>query len=438
MHTEQRNGTARPMGISRLMIGGGLVVAAFLGIVFGWANLAPLDSAAIAAGTVKVDSNRKSIQHLEGGIVGEIMVRDGDRVAAGDVLVVLDATQAKAAQDLHRARRVATAARLARLVAERDGSDKISFDVELQAQGDDPAVREALRVQTDAFDGRRTALAGQTDILEQRMAQSEQEIQGLKQQIAAQTKEYGIVTAEIADVEKLLAKGLTQKPRLIALQKNAAQLEGLIAQNRSRVALARQQIVEAQLRAESLKRDFAGSVIEELQQAQAELNEVAERERAARDVLARTRIRSPFTGTVVNAQIHSAGAIIAPGATLMEIVPENDRLVVEARVDPRDIDVVHVGLPAKVRFTAFSQRNTSLTNGTVTYVSADSLIDERSGQAYYLARVATDAGLADLSGMGRIFPGMQAEVMIATGERTMLDYFLKPIEDSFRRAMTES
>jgi membrane fusion protein, epimerase transport system len=389
-------------------------------------------------GTVKVDSNRKAVQHLEGGIVDEIKVRDGDRVKAGDILVVLDRTQAKATLTLYHGRKVTIAARAARLIAERDGLDEIPFSDWLDAGSGEETVRDAIRVQSDTLENRRDTLHGQVEILNQKIAQSYEEINGFERQLAAQARELAIVSKDEASVRKLLGSGFAKKPRLLQLERDKARLEGNIGQSESRIALIHQRIAEAKLKINGLKREFYEKTLKELQDAQVHLLEVTERERAARDILARTEIKTSISGTIVNTQVHSMGGVIAPGATLMEIVPEDDSLIVEAKVDPQDIDVVHVGLPAQVRFTAFSQRNILPAEGIVTYLSADSLVDERTGETHYTARVTVGESFRNRMNGTKLYPGMQAEIMILTGERTALEYLLKPIENSFRRAMTEN
>ena len=425
------------MGLKATLVTGFSVIFLFFVVFLGWAALAPLGSAAIAPGMVLVESNRKTIQHLEGGIVGEIKVQDGGQVKAGQVLIVLDKTQALASLELVRGRKVAAIAREARLIAERDDKDEIVFPAWLMDAASDSKVFETINGQNNIFEARRKAKAGQVAILKQRIAQYGEEIVGFKGQIKAEDYQLEIIADEIRDVGGLVEKGLARMPRLRALQRNSAEIEGSRSQNVARIAQTRQAIAEARLQINELTTSMLNEVAQELRDVQSQLFDLVEQERAAADILERTEIRAPMAGTIVNLQVHTQGGVIAPGGPLMDFVPAGERLVVEARADPGDIDSVHVGLPAQVRFPAFNQRNTAPVEGTVTRVSADSLTDERTGMTYFLARIRLDDDPKAKLEVSELHSGMQAEVMITTGERTALDYFLKPITRSFSRALRE-
>ena len=402
----------------------------------GWAALAPLKSAAIAPGVVAVESNRKTIKHLEGGIVGEIGVRDGDVVTAGQVLIRLDDTQARVTLERLKGRTVAARALEARLIAERDGSGRIVFPVSLTENGGDRENAETLAGQLKIFTTRKEAVAAQESILKQQSAQLNEEITGLKGLIAAENTQIKLIRSEIADVQSLVAKGLAKRPRLLALQRQQAEIEGARSRNIASVARAKQQIAETRLRVSELKTQKLNQVVEELRATQTELFDLEERIRSAEDVLVRTRIKAPLDGTIVGLQIHTPGGVVGPGEPLMDLVPSGAGLIIESQVDPNDIDVVHAGLPAQVRLTAFNQRNLIPINGKVLTVSADRLTDERSGVPYFLARVVLVEDLSkDLA--VALYPGMQAEVMIVTGERTVLDYIFRPLARSLGRAFRE-
>jgi len=437
-HAEPGQIAAMPsMGVGVPVFVGLIVVVLFFGVFIGWAALAPLGSAAIAPGSVSVESNRKTIQHLEGGIISKIKVHDGDLVTAGQVLVLLDATQAQTSMDLVRGRWIAASAREARLVAERDGLDKIEFSGELLAEQDDAQVAQTLRGQKNIFDARRKSKDGQVAILKQRISQYNAEIKGLEGQIKAEDRQIQLIADEIKDISGLVKKGLAQRPRLRTLQRDSAELEGMSSQNVAKIAQAHQAIAEARLQINELTTTTLNEVVQELREVQSEMFELVEQERAAADILRRTDIRAPIDGIIVNLQVYTTGGVIAPGAAILDIVPANERLIVEAQVDPGDIDVVHIGLPAQVRFPAFSQRSSAPVEGRVVRVSADSLTDERTGASYYLARIAIEDDVqAKLNG-AELYPGMQAEVMINTGERTALEYFLKPLTVSINRAFRE-
>jgi HlyD family type I secretion membrane fusion protein len=425
------------MGIKAPITIGFIIVFLFFGVFMGWAAFAPLGSAAIAPGVVSVESNRKTIQHLEGGIVSEIRVKDGDQVTSGQVLILLDSTQPQASLGLVRGRRVAALAREARLISERDGKKSIKFPDVLLSRSTETNVSDAMTGQQNIFAARRKSQSGQVAILGQRVSQFNEEIRGLKGLIKAEERQITLIADEIEDVSKLVKKGLAQRPRLRALQRNSAEIEGNRSQNRAKIAQARQAIAEAKLQISEITTEHLNEVVQELREVQSELFELEERERASADILKRTDVRAQIDGTVVNLQVHTAGGVIAPGAPILDIVPANERLIVEAQVDPGDIDVVHVGLAAQIRFPAFSQRNTLPVEARVLQVSADSLTDERTGSSYYLTRVAIEDDLEIKLQGAPLYPGMQAEVIILTGERTALDYFLKPILASVNRAFRE-
>ena len=414
------------LGIGWTVTVGLVVIAAFFGGLGRWATVSTLESAAIAPGVVSVASNRKTVQHLEGGIIGKILVRDGDEVTAGQVLFRLDDTQPRATLDLMRGRQRAAAALEARLVAERDGHDEITFPDWLLTDRDDPKVAAVIDGETSIFDARRVTLASQIAVLGQRVAQVDEEIIGLGGQIAAEDVQLLLIAEEKHAVLVLVEKGLERKPRLLALQRRESEIVGSRSGNVAQIARVKQNIGEAHLRISELDTARINEVGEQLRAAQNELFDLAERIHAAEDILRRTAILAIQDGTVVNLQVHTPGGVIAPGAPLLDIVPSDDALIIEARVDPRDIDVVHWGLPARVHLTAFNQRSATPMNGRVLSVSADNIIDERTGQAYYLARIKLDKDPAEAGNGVSLYPGMQAEVMIVSGARTVLDYLLAP------------
>ena len=413
------------------------VIFVFFGLFGAWAALAPLQSAAIAPGLVSVDTNRKTIQHLEGGIVGDILVREGDTVAAGQILIRLDEIQARSTLDLLRGRMATATARQARLEAERDGRPEVAFPDWLEDGREDPKVAEILDGQLNIFQARKESKSGQVAILGQRIAQFSEEIEGLEGQIKAEDRQIKLIGQELKDVKRLVDKGLARRPRLLELQRRSAEIEGSRHRNQARIARARQQIGEAELRITELQTELVNDVVAELREVQAEILDLTEQLRAATDVLKRTEIRAPIAGTIVGLQVHTTGGVIGPGERLMEVVPSEDRLIIEAKVDPVDIDIVRQGLPAQVRFSAFSQRSQVPVDGEVTSVSADSLTDERSGEPFYLARVELTGDPTMTLDGAALYPGMQAEVIVITGERTALSYLMRPLLRSFNRALRE-
>ena len=424
--------------LGRETVAGIGIVGVFLAGFVGWAALAPLESAAIAPGVVSVDGYRKTVQHFEGGIVGEILVREGDLIAAGQVLIRLDDTTPRASLELLHGRWMVANAMEARLQAERDGLAEIRFSASLLERRGDPKARQIVEGQTNVFEARREALTSQTAILKQRVAQYSEEIVGIEGQIQAETEQLALVREELGDVRQLYKKGFARKPKLLRLQRRTAEIEGSRNMHQAQIARARQSIAESRMRAADLETSMLNQVVEELRKVQAELYDLNERVRAAKDVLARTDIRAPLAGTVVDLQVHTAGGVIAAGQPLLDIVPSVGRLVVEAKVNPRDIDVVRQGLEAQVRFTAFNQRHRAPTQGTLTSVSADLLTDQASGEQYYLARVELVETQAVSIDLDELYPGMQAEVMIVTGARSALDYLMEPLIKSFDRAFRES
>ncbi len=430
-------GTPRPLRLGGLMLTGAVGIALFFGGFLGWAALAPLESAAIAPGVVSVFTNRKTVAHLEGGIVDEIHIRDGDRVEAGQLLIRLDALQPRTVLEQLRARYRAASAIEARLVAERDGAEDIAFPDRLLDEAADLRVATILTSQRKIFDSRRRALEGQTGILEQRIKQLSQEIVGLKGQIAAERTQLELIAEEREAVETLVEKGLAQKPRLLALKRNEAEIEGSRSRNMALVARAGQQITEARLRISELTTAQVNEVVAELREVQGQLFELEERLSAAEDVVRRTEIRAPLAGSIVGLRVFTKGGVVGPGEPLLDIVPKGDRLIVEAQVDPQDIDVVRPQLLAYVRLTAFNQRNMSPLRGEVLTVSADRMLDERDGRAYFVAQVELVDDPTEQLPNAALYPGMQAEVMIVTGKRTALDYFFLPLRRGFERAFRE-
>ena len=425
------------LGTRRVVLVGTIIVLIFFGFFGAWAVFAPLDSAAIASGTLAVENNRKVVQHLEGGIVKEILVRDGDAVKAGQPLIRLVGIQPRAQLQLIRGQRNALLARAARLRAERDGNAGLSFPEELTAQGDDPRVQESMLGQLNIFEARRDAIEGQRQILGQRVAPFREEIVGVQAQIRSADEQLVLIEDELTGLQTLFAKGLTPKSRLLALQRRKAEIQGERGQNLSAIARAKQNITEAEIRIFELRTEQVSEVVSELREVETELLDLQERLGAAEDVQRRTDMISPADGVVVDMQITNVGAVIQPGERLLDVVPGNEKLVIDARVTPTDIDVVHPGLPAQVRLVAFNQRITPTVEGTVASVSADRLIDEATGESYFTARIEiSNPDDPTLDGLV-LLPGMPAEVLIRTGERTLLQYLVSPVQQSFTRSLTE-
>ena len=424
-------------GLARTIVLGFAIIALCVGGFASWASLAPLRGAAVASGSVIVDTKRKSIQHLEGGIVREILVRDGDKVKADQVLMRLDTTQASAVQQQVTSRYNAAVALVARLTAEEGGDTDISFPQSLRAHRDDPEVAKLMGGQLAIFKAKLDELNSQTQILEQRRAQAAEEIRGVDAQVKAQREQLRLIGEEITTKSTLYDKGLVTKPQILQLQRQQAEIDGAMNQNLATIARAKQNIQETQMRISELRTNRINDASREHGEALKDLFEFAEKMRAAQDVVARTVVRAPLDGTVMGLAVHTVGGVVAPGSTLMEIVPSADQLTVEAKVAVRDIESVHAGLPAQVRLVAYNQRQTPTVDGRVSWISADRVDDEKAGLAYYTARIEVDHGqLAALDNV-RLYPGMPVEVMILGNARTVLDYLLAPINQTFARAMRE-
>ena len=424
------------MGVAPTMVFGVTVIAVFLGGFRGWAEFAPLESAAIAQGVVSVSGKRKTVQHLEGGIVADIPVREGEVVAAGQELVVLEDTQPRAAFSLLRAQHRSAAALKARLEAERDGLAEIRWPAPLREAVAEDAADDVLATEERIFRVRSRSLDNRTAIHRRQIGQLRAEAAGLEEEIETQDRQLALLEEEIAALRGLVAKGVEGKPRLLALQRTESEVAGARARNRSQVARVGQRVEETLLTIKELGNERLSAVVAELREVETRMSDLRERLASARNVLSRTRVLAPVAGTVVDLRVFTRGGVVGPGEALMDLVPSGDRLVVEARVEPTDIDMVHPGLGAQVRLTAFSQLNTPPLSGKVIRASADRLVDPVTGAPYYEARIALDAEQPELADL-KLQPGMPAEVMIVTGERTALEYLLEPIVASFGRALRE-
>jgi HlyD family type I secretion membrane fusion protein len=423
--------------VARPLLAAAIIILIFFGGFGTWAALAPLDSAALAPGRVTVASNRKTVQHLEGGIIKNLLVKEGDAVAGGQILIQLDDTQSRARLELLLGRYDKLLATEARLMAERVSAAGIKCPDSLTSRRDQPQVAKLLDAETALFEVRRRSIEGRIRIFHKRIAQLNKEISGLAAQVAAKDDQLALIEDERLSLETLFKRGVVGKSRLLRLKREEAKLKGDRGEHLSLITKARQRIGETELEIIDVKNKMLNQVVSGLHDTQAELVEVSERLKAAEDILVRSDIRAPQAGVVMGLNVHTEAGVIAPGQRLLDIVPEDDTLVIEAQVTPNDIDVVYAGLPAQVRLTAFKQRNTPMLEGKLTRVSADSFTDERSGASYFLARVTIDAAqLKKLDGR-ELYPGMGAEVMIKTGKRTTMDYILAPLTDSLRQAFRE-
>jgi len=415
---------------------GWAIIAMFIGGSVVWAGNARLDGAAIASGVVMVETKRKTIQHLEGGIIKEISVSEGDKVKAGQVLVRFDDTHPKAALDLLRGRLVAALALEARLVAERDGTKEIEFPDEIVQKADDPKVSKMMMGEIDVIKARRSHISGQESVLRERIDKSHREITGLRAQITSSREQLSLIEEEIQPVEEMVARGVVSRAVLLALKRKKASISGDIGELQAKVARAQEGISEIKLQLKMPESRDHNQVTEQLQKVQGDIADLRDKIHAAEDVLRRTEVIAPRAGTVVDLQVHTQNGVVQPGQTLLDLVPDLDRLIVDVRVDPKDIDVVYPAMPAQVRLTAFNARTTPMLSGKVSSVSADRMTDEVTGIPYFTARVILDADTVDFE-LSRLKAGMQAEVFLVTAERTALDYMIEPLVRSFARAGRE-
>lgn len=414
-----------------------LIVGLGLGGFTAWSASAPLSGGASMPGRVAVESNRQTVQHLEGGIVSEILVKDGDAVAAGQVLLRLSDVRVRANLQVLSDRLSASLAQRARLVAERDNAVEVTFPDRLLAAADNPVVAEQIRAQQISFRSRLDTKQGQVVILRQRIEQLSRQKEGLIAQLEATKVQIETINRELSGLRRLFAEGLAPKTRILALERSAADLIGRQGQLVSDIARSDVAAGEAQLQIEQVDNTFHSDVVQELEKVEREIAELDEQRTAAQDQMERTEIRAPVAGIVVGLAAHTVNGVIAPGGHILDIVPQDQPLIVEAYVRPEDIDKVLPGEIAEVRFSAFSTRTTPSVEGRIAVVSADVLSDPQGKQSYYLARViVADDQIARL-GSARLVPGMPAEVIVNTGQRTALEYLLKPVQDMFARSFKE-
>ena len=430
----------RAAGFRGPVIAAAAIMAVFFGGFGTWAFLVPLSGAAVAPAYVAPEGFRKTVQHLEGGIVSEIRVREGSKVEAGDVIVVLDATRALADYNAAKAQLVSMLARSARLAAEESDAETPAFAEDLLAAGaEDPTVRALIDAERQSLTARRRALADQVAMRDGKVAQARADLASYEGSLVSVDRQIELIDEEITTVEDLLRKGLDRKPRLLALQRARADLEGQRNTAVNSAAGTRELIVATQAERAALVSSRAEEVATDLAESLAAATRLRAEVKAATDRLDRTRIRAPVAGEVVDLKLRTIGGVVTPGEPIMDLVPRDQRLVIEARVSPKDIDVVHPGLKADVHLTAFHTRHMARVRGEVMQVSADRLTDPKTGEPYYTAQIYVDmAEVQKKTPEVKLSPGMPAEAMIITGERTTFEYLIEPIRNSFRRALRET
>ncbi|WP_367606233.1 HlyD family type I secretion periplasmic adaptor subunit [Legionella sp. W05-934-2] len=407
------------------------IIIVFLGGFIFWACFSTLESAAVATGQIVAETKNKSIQHLEGGIIESILVNDGETVKKGQVLITLDVTKAQASLDVLETQYYSLTAEKARLIAERDKTKSIQWPDEL-------SHHERLKeTQTNLLLSNRLTIDGQLKILNQQINQLDQEIESYKAQLESETKQLALIQEEIKAVDYLYKRKLIELPKVLELKRKSAELTGNRGQYLGLISKAQQKIGETKQRIITIKDNYLKEVLDQLKEVQDKLAEVSPKLNATRDTLKRTKITAPTDGIVVGLNKFTVGGVITPSETVMQILPLNDKLIAEAQVNPNDIELIHIGQKARVYLSALKQRNSPALIGSVILVSADSFHDDKTNQSYYKVKVAIPPD--ELVKLNKIvlYPGMQVRVMIITQSRTPFDYFITPIQDSFRYAFRE-
>lgn len=421
-------------------LAGFIAITVFIVSFIGWSMSAPLSTAAVTTGVIKVERNRRVVQNLEGGVIREILVQEGSMVTPGQLVMRLHDEQTGASADLLSSFYDSQRALRARLKAEADRTEDLDFPEDILSRRSQARISDLLTQQTSIFRERRRSIDGQTSILKRRVQQLEAEIRAYESIARSLQTQLQFIREEEATVRVLVTQGYERKPRLLALQRQAAALEGNRDEQNSLIARARQSIAENELQMNQLQNNFQREVALELREVESRIVETEERQRTAMDIQLRREVLAPVGGMVVNFKFNTIGGVVKPGEQIMEIVPGKEKLIIEVNVMPQDIDIVSVGLKAEVRLTAFKQRVVPMIHGHVIYVSPDAFVNDRTGVSTYRAHVQIDEEqvekLERLLGV-RLSPGMPAEVLIASGERTFLTYLTTPLRDSFRRAFRE-
>jgi len=424
--------------IRRYLLLGAVGLILLVGGVGGWAATAQLAGAVIAPGMLVVESDVKKVQHPTGGIVGELRVRNGDHVKAGEVVLRLDAIQVQAHLQIILKQIDELMARQARAEAERDGEPKITFPEDLiSRRTKDPVVERLIIGEMRLFITKFKSREGQKAQLQERIGQLKEQIQGLNEQIVAKQQEITLIQQELKGIRELWQKNLVAIARVTALERDAARLIGDRGVLISNIAQAKGRITETELAILQIDQDLRTEVGKDIAEIRGKLSELHERRVAAEDQLNRIDVRAPLDGFVHQLAIHTVGGVISPGEVIMLIVPQRDALTVEAKVPPQDIDQLHLGQYAVIRFSSFNRRTTPELNGAVTFVSADISTDQKTGIGYYTMRIGISAEELSRLGDVKLVPGMPLEAFVKTDDRTVMSYLLKPLHDQIMKAFRE-
>lgn len=415
-----------------------LLMLSFFGGVGLWASVARVDGAALAAGSVSVEHSRKTVQHLEGGIVARIHVRDGQRVAADDPLVTLEDVRISTAYDRALAAWAEATARAARLTAERDGAPDLTLPESLTAVAGRADVADAIEGQRALLHTQREAVTSQVAILQERIGQFREAMTGSDAQVRSVATQIDLLEKDLTVSQEMMGKGLERRSRILELQRLIANLEGQLDAHKVTRARSWQSILETEKQIAELHQRRRLQAETELRESQAKIADLTEQLRAFQDARERLVVRAPVAGEVIRMRFHTLGGVVKASEPILDIVPKDESLIVEAKLRPDDIDAIRAGMRAEVRLLAFKRRTTPTVDGTVTHVSGDLMTEERSGQPYYLARVRVPPeNLTAIRDGVELIPGMPAEVIIPTEARTALEYFIQPLTDSFARSFRE-
>ena len=419
---------------------GYLIIILFFSTVGAWSTFALISSAAIAPGLVSKEGYRKTVQHLEGGIIHKILVKDGDNVKADQKLVVLENIQTRADFDLLRKQMLIATVEKTYLVAESRNEDRVILPEEIQLETLDDSVREAIEGLLEAFKIRGDMHNNKQNIIEMRIQQAHRKIRALKGELNALKNKGMLIQEELKEYQDLKQKGLVTRAQVFALRRDQASNETDRSANQVATESTRQEINDLNMEKAELVANYTNRIVADLNKVRTQLISLDEKLAKTKDKLRRTVIRAPLEGVIVDMKVNTLGGVIKPGEPLLDIVPKEGKLVIDAQVDPKDRDMVRIGQDAEVRFTAFNQRTTEPVRGKVVLISADRLVDtapDGKQSAYYKAKVELLDDPSEIMNGAPIYLGMHAEVMIITGERTAMDYFLKPIIKSFNRAFRD-
>ena len=427
--------TRKSMRHYQLLGMGGLI--AIFGSLVSWSFLASIHGAIIAPGVIVVESNVKRVQYPDGGIVSEIYVKDGDKVKAGDKLVRMDETQLRTELQIVKSNLIEMRAQRARLLAERDAADRVSFPDDVESLRGNPGVAEVLTGQEKLFAADEAAIKGRKDQLGQRIAQLDEQIGGLKAQMASEKEQNRLIHQELESLQGLLKQGLVPVTRVLALQREAARLEGQVGQRTADIAAAAGRISETKLQIIQLDDDLRARILTDLRDTDAKIAELVERRTAAEAKLKRTLVLAPRSGWVQQLNVHTIGGVTSPGEIMMLIVPDLDKLVIEAHISPKDIDQVIVGQEAMIRFPAFNQRTTPQVHASVIQLDADITRPQDRSPPFFGARLRLSQEEIKLLGHVELKPGMPAEAFIRTHERSPISYLIQPLTDQIARTFRE-